>query len=180
MPVAIRLEAKGHPMQFQIRETCPRCRKPVTVATVELHPTRNDRALQRSPDRQRSIERRRRLAASEPLLPQLASRFTTGELAVLRIVGDEVKAHGERARYSSMQLRLGRALAGPPLKTQCVRLVRSAWSLCRSAGGEDSLRSRTSCASSALMADVVRLGPNGSGFRFLNSTGGRSSKEGKR
>ena len=155
MPVAIRLEANGHPMQFQIRETCPRCRKPVTVATVELHPTRNDRALQRSPDRQRSIERRRRLAASEPLLPQLASRFTTGELAVLRIVGDEVKAHGERARYSSMQLRLGRALAGPPLKTQCVRLVRSAWSLCRSAGGEDSLRSRTSCASSALMADVA-------------------------
>ena len=70
-------------MQFQIRETCPRCRKPVTVATVELHPTRNDRALQRSPDRQRSIERRRR-----------TSHFTTGELAVLRIVGDEVKAHG--------------------------------------------------------------------------------------
>jgi hypothetical protein len=54
------LGSEGIPMQFQIRETCPRCRKPVTVATVELHPTRNDRALQRSPDRQRSIERRRR------------------------------------------------------------------------------------------------------------------------
>jgi len=34
------------------------------------------------------------LAASGPLPPQLASHFTTGELTVLRIVGDEVKAHG--------------------------------------------------------------------------------------
>jgi len=148
-------------MQFQIRETCPRCRKPVTVATVELHPTRNDRALQRSPDRQRSIERRRRLAASEPLLPQLASRFTTGELAVLRIVGDEVKAHGERARYSSMQLRLGRALAGPPLKTQCVRRVRGLVTVQeRRRRGQPSLTNIVRVIS-AEWRTWLRLGPKG-------------------
>jgi hypothetical protein len=49
---------------------------------------------QRSPDRQRSIERRRTLAASSPLPPKLACAFTTGELAVLRIIGDEFRAKG--------------------------------------------------------------------------------------
>jgi hypothetical protein len=37
--------AKGHPMQFQVSETCPRCGKPVSLAIVELHPTRTDLAL---------------------------------------------------------------------------------------------------------------------------------------
>ena len=49
---------------------------------------------QRSPDKARSIARRRSLAASGPLPPQLAANFTTGELAVLRIVGDEHAAGG--------------------------------------------------------------------------------------
>lgn len=48
----------------------------------------------RSPDRQRSLERRRHLAASGPMPPQLAAHFTTGQLSVLRIVGDEVRARG--------------------------------------------------------------------------------------
>lgn len=52
------------------------------------------RRAQVTPDRARSIERRRRLAFSGPLPPALASRFTTGELAVLRIIGDEVRDHG--------------------------------------------------------------------------------------
>ena len=46
----------------------------------------------KSPDRQRSIARRRRLAASGPLPPQLAAQFTTGQLAVLRIIADEVES----------------------------------------------------------------------------------------
>jgi hypothetical protein len=49
---------------------------------------------QRSPDRQASIERRRRLAASGGMPPAIAAHFTTGEAAVLRIVGDEVRVHG--------------------------------------------------------------------------------------
>jgi hypothetical protein len=50
------------------------------------------RKMTRSPDRRASIERRRLLAASGPMPPQLASQFTTGELAVLRLVADEVRA----------------------------------------------------------------------------------------
>ncbi len=49
------------------------------------------RKAPRSLDRARSIQRRRRLAASGPMPPALASDFTTGELAVLRIVADEVR-----------------------------------------------------------------------------------------
>jgi hypothetical protein len=52
------------------------------------------RRRQRSPDRQASIERRRRLVASGPLPPPVAARFTWGEQAVMRIVGDECRVHG--------------------------------------------------------------------------------------
>ncbi|MCI9882924.1 MULTISPECIES: hypothetical protein [Methylobacterium] len=50
---------------------------------------------QRSPDRARSLERRRTLAASGPLPPKLACRFTTGELAVLKVVADAFVASGQ-------------------------------------------------------------------------------------
>lgn len=52
------------------------------------------RRPQRSPNRPRSIARRRHLAASGPMPPALASRWTTGQLAVFRIITDEVREHG--------------------------------------------------------------------------------------
>src|SRR5881275_88780 len=52
------------------------------------------RRLQRSPQRPVAIARRRHLAASGPMPPSLACRFTVSELAVLRIIGDEVRQHG--------------------------------------------------------------------------------------
>jgi hypothetical protein len=52
------------------------------------------RKAPRSPDRRASIERRRTLAASGPMPPQLACRFTTGELAALRIVADAARDRG--------------------------------------------------------------------------------------
>lgn len=55
---------------------------------------RTGRVPPRSPDRQRSIERRRRLAATGPLPPVLAASFTTGEIAVLRIIGDRAGRGG--------------------------------------------------------------------------------------
>jgi transposase len=48
----------------------------------------------RSPDRQARLERRRRLAASGPMPPALAAKFTTGQMAVLRVVADEVRERG--------------------------------------------------------------------------------------
>lgn len=52
------------------------------------------RRPQRSPDRARSLSRRRQLAASGPMPPAIAAGFTTAELAALRIIADEVAAHG--------------------------------------------------------------------------------------
>ncbi len=45
-------------------------------------------------DRSRSLERRRRLAASGPMPPAMAAAFTCGEQAVLRVIADEVREHG--------------------------------------------------------------------------------------
>src|SRR3954452_11227414 len=52
------------------------------------------RRLQRAPKRPVAIARRRHLAASGPMPPSLACKFTVSELAVLRIVRDEVRQHG--------------------------------------------------------------------------------------
>src|SRR5215217_909745 len=56
------------------------------------------RRPQRTPQRSVAIARRRHLAASGPMPPRLACKFTVSELAVLRIVGDEVRQHGCCAR----------------------------------------------------------------------------------
>jgi hypothetical protein len=48
----------------------------------------------RSPDNQRSLERRRRQATSGILPAQLACRFTLGQVAVLAVVGRQTKATG--------------------------------------------------------------------------------------
>src|SRR3954453_3419338 len=53
------------------------------------------RRLQRTPQRPVAIARRRHLAASGPMPPGLACKFTVSELAVLRIIGDEVRQHGQ-------------------------------------------------------------------------------------
>jgi len=69
--------------------------RPDTLAKRQNAPTGFLRRFeQRSPDRQASIQRRRRLAASGPMPPAMAAAYTVGELAVLRIVGDEVAAKG--------------------------------------------------------------------------------------
>jgi hypothetical protein len=49
-----------------------------------------DRATNPVPDRNRQLDHRRRLAASGPLPPEMAAQFTCAELAVLKIVADEV------------------------------------------------------------------------------------------
>lgn len=52
------------------------------------------RLLNRVTDRRPRIEHRAKLAASGPMPPHLAMRFTVAELAVMKIVADETAAHG--------------------------------------------------------------------------------------
>src|SRR3954466_907430 len=63
----------------------------VPAGRVSLFPPRRRPV---SPDRIASRDRRRLLACSGPMPPPLAARFTTGQLAVLRIVADEVAEKG--------------------------------------------------------------------------------------
>ena len=51
----------------------------------------------RSPDKARSIERRRRVAMSGALPASLATAFTLSEIAVLSVIAREVKRHGSCA-----------------------------------------------------------------------------------
>src|SRR3954463_15667396 len=64
----------------------------IPVGRLSIFPPRR---LQRPPQRPVAIARRRHLAASGPMPPALACKFTVSELAVLRIVGDEVRQHGQ-------------------------------------------------------------------------------------
>ena len=57
---------------------------------ASIFPPRRPQHARKHPKR---IDRRRRLASSGPMPPQLAAAWTTGELAVLRIVADET-SHG--------------------------------------------------------------------------------------
>src|SRR3954469_11011385 len=63
----------------------------VPVGRPSIFPPRRP---QRAPQRPVAIARRRHLAASGPMPPALACKFTVSELAVLRIIGDEVRQHG--------------------------------------------------------------------------------------
>jgi hypothetical protein len=63
----------------------------VPVGRPSIFPPRRP---QRAPKRPVAIARRRHLAASGPMPPALACKFTVSELAVLRIIGDEVRQHG--------------------------------------------------------------------------------------
>ncbi|MGH1592345.1 hypothetical protein ACRBEV_33020 (plasmid) [Methylobacterium phyllosphaerae] len=88
------VEAQGlaealHTRRAAIREAV----RPVGIplGRVTLFPPKR---VQRAPERSVAIERRRRLACSGPMPPALASRFTTGQLAVLRVVGDDMARNG--------------------------------------------------------------------------------------
>jgi hypothetical protein len=57
------------------------------------------RRRQRSPDRARSIERRRAVAATHAMPPNLACKYTTGEQAVLVVVAREFCRRGQCRDY---------------------------------------------------------------------------------
>src|SRR3954447_23601758 len=87
-------EAQLLAMQLETRRKAVRGDlKPVSIppGRPSIFPPRRP---QRAPVRAVAIPRRRHLAASGPMPPATAARFTVGELAVLRIVGDEVRTGG--------------------------------------------------------------------------------------
>jgi len=62
------------------------------------------RRLQRPAKRSKAIERRRKLAASGPLPPRLSGKFTTGAMAVLRVVADATGRNGAHCAKSVAEI----------------------------------------------------------------------------
>ena len=79
---------------IQVRRLLERATRGAVGGQGPLKTALPRRRPQRPPVRSVAVERRRRLAASGPMPPALAARFSTGELAALRIVADEVQAQG--------------------------------------------------------------------------------------
>src|ERR671933_1351930 len=83
--LAERLHARGGVLRGETKPVG------IPVGRPSIFPPRR---LQKAPKRPVAIARRRHLAASGPMPPALACKFTVSELAVLRIIGDEVRQHG--------------------------------------------------------------------------------------
>lgn len=153
---------------------------------------------QHTPDRARSMERRRILAASGPMPPKLACLFTTGELAILKIVSDtfvldrqctlSISEIAARAGMGHTKTRLALRIAQNagllsiterrvqyrPNLTNVVRIVSPTWL------GWLSCRKPRSKASEKAGGDVVapRVDPpgrrgRGGGFTFEKATESR-------
>lgn len=75
-------------MEPETLPAAPRAPRP-TSQLLWRHPQRGRPRTQRSPDRHRSDERRRRLAWSGSLPGHLAGSLTVSDMAVLRVVADE-------------------------------------------------------------------------------------------
>lgn len=71
---------------------------PITLPPLPRHlfPAPKYQPAKRHPER---IKRRRRIAQSGPLPPQLGAHFTTSQISVLAIIADEAGADGQCALY---------------------------------------------------------------------------------
>ena len=75
------------------RESLGAVRATRAAVAAYVTPSRPRRAP-KTPDRQRSLERRRRIAASGAMPPALACRFTLGEVAALSVIARQVQRRG--------------------------------------------------------------------------------------
>jgi hypothetical protein len=89
--------AAGHIGDQEAQELAERleARKPKQPQPVtSFRPASARPKRQRSPDRQASIERRRRLARASPVPPELVDQFTQGQHAVITVVAGEIQRAG--------------------------------------------------------------------------------------
>lgn len=129
------------------------------------------RRLQRAPERSVAIERRRRLAASGPMPPQLAARFTTGQLAALRVVADEVASQG--ACELCVDAIAARAGVSRRLAQAAIRLAEGDGLLLvveRRQHGDRNLPNRLTVLSRDWLAWIARGGRRGGGCKSLHPT----------
>jgi hypothetical protein len=141
---------------------------------------------QRSPDKQASIERRRRLARASPVPPELVDKFTQGEHAVITVIAGEIARAGactwclariaaiagccptlvrvaiRKARNVGLLFSLERRRRGQKSLTNIVRVLRRSWGAwlhrigCRKSQSTANVDSKTR-ATDAVENSVERL-----------------------
>jgi hypothetical protein len=133
-------------------------------------PRASVRRRQRSPDKQASIERRRRLAASGPMPPAIAAKFSTGELAVLKVVGDAVRHRG-RCDMCMDEI-AGRAGVCRRLAQMAIREAEGIGLLAIQERRLSATRNDTNVVTiiSAEWLDWLRIGPKGGGCKSIPTT----------
>jgi hypothetical protein len=87
-------EAEAVSGALQARRTAFAAGRELRLASPVLGPPRPPRRRPRSPDRQASIERRRRQAAGGVVPSKIAANFTQGENAVLAVIGRQCQRGG--------------------------------------------------------------------------------------
>ena len=87
-------EAEAVSEALQGRRAAFATRRMQQAVSPSIGLTAHHRPAPRSPDRQASLERRRRQAASGAMPPALAARFTTGELAALAVIARQCQGSG--------------------------------------------------------------------------------------
>ena len=160
------VEAERFSQAIEDQRSLFRLKATQRASTATLKPVKPHR----SPDKQRSLERRRKVAASGRMPPALACRFTLAEQAVLSIVASEVKRCG-RCEWPIDKIA---ALAGCS-RTTVQNALREASRLRLLNVSERRYRGRPSGYNVIKVVDAawsawLRLGGQGGGFRKLNST----------
>lgn len=136
------------------------------------------RKVQRPPVRSAAIERRRRLAASGPLPPALAARFTTSEAAVMRIVGDECREKGRCVL--PLDAIAARAGVGRTTAQNALRLARRLGMVAieeRRQTGAKNLPNRIAVVDHEWLQWLARGPKRGIGFKNLSTTETRGFRE---
>lgn len=139
------------------------------------------RKVQRPPVRSVAIERRRRLAASGPLPPALAARFTTSEAAVMRIVGDECREKGRCVL--PLDAIAARAGVGRTTAQNALRLARRLGMVEieeRRQTGAKNLPNRVTVIDREWSQWLARGPKKGIGFKNLSTTETRGFREGEK
>jgi hypothetical protein len=148
---------------------------------------------QRSPDKQASIERRRRLARASPVPPELVDKFTQGEHAVITVVAGEIQRAGactwclariaaisgvcltlvrnaiRKARNVGLLFSIERRRRGQKSLTNIVRVLRRSWGAWLQKVGCRKTRSTTDRFISNSVSTAVDTSGRGlSGLKFAN------------
>jgi hypothetical protein len=137
------------------------------------------RPAPRSPDRQASLERRRRCAMSGAVPAKLAAAFTLGELAVLSVIAGQVRKHGA----CTLPVDAIAALAGTSRSTvgNAIRLAIRLGLIDRRERRRAGQRSETNILRiiSREWTAWLRLGGGVVGLKNLTATNNRFSPKGK-